>query len=147
MTAELNGPLSDPTRLAIMSVLCAVDWCDFAFLRDEVSLSDSALSKQLTTLKNDGQIEQRRTYLGRVPKPGSALPMRACAASSPTPRRCSRSSRGRPPGPDRPKAHPGTTRIQRPTRQRRLSTDHLPEGFQQPHSTRRRLPVEGLARR
>jgi DNA-binding transcriptional ArsR family regulator len=64
----LDRLLSDPTRLAIMSVLCAVDWCDFAFLRDEVSLSDSALSKQLTTLKNSGQIEQRRIYLGRVPK-------------------------------------------------------------------------------
>ena len=46
MTAALHRLLSDPTRLAIMSVLCAVDWCDFAFLRDEVSLSDSALSKQ-----------------------------------------------------------------------------------------------------
>jgi DNA-binding transcriptional ArsR family regulator len=68
MTAKLDRLLSDPTRLAIMSVLCAVEWCDFAFLRDEVSLSDSALSKQLTTLRNDGQIEQRRTYLGRVPK-------------------------------------------------------------------------------
>jgi DNA-binding transcriptional ArsR family regulator len=69
MTAPgLDRLLSDPTRLAIMSVLGTVDWCDFAFLRDAVSLSDSALSKQLTTLKNDGQVEQRRTYLGRVPK-------------------------------------------------------------------------------
>ena len=68
MTAELDRLLSDPTRLAIMAVLAAVDWCDFAFLRDEVRLSDSALSKQLTTLKNDGQVEQSRTYLGRVPK-------------------------------------------------------------------------------
>ncbi len=68
MTAALHRLLVDPTRLAIMSILCAVDWCDFAFLRDEVSLSDSALSKQFTTLKNDGQIEQRRTYLGPVPK-------------------------------------------------------------------------------
>jgi DNA-binding HxlR family transcriptional regulator len=51
-----------------MSVLSAADWCDFAFLRDEVALSDSALSKQLTTLKNDGQIEQHRAYIGRVPK-------------------------------------------------------------------------------
>ncbi|GAA2190122.1 winged helix-turn-helix domain-containing protein [Micromonospora lupini] len=64
----LDRLLSDPTRLAIMSVLTAADWCDFAFLRDAVSLSDSALSKQLSTLKNDGQIEQRRTYHGRVPK-------------------------------------------------------------------------------
>ncbi len=68
MTAHLDRLLSDPTRLAIMSVLCAVDWCEFAFLRDQVSLSDSALSKQLATLKNDGQVEQRRTYHGRVPR-------------------------------------------------------------------------------
>lgn len=65
---ELDRLLSDPTRLAIMSVLCAAQWCDFAFLRDAVSLSDSALSKQLATLKKEGHVEQRRTYLGRVPK-------------------------------------------------------------------------------
>ncbi|WP_354670832.1 transcriptional regulator [Actinomadura sp. DC4] len=64
----LDRLLSDPTRLAIMSVICAVEWCDFAFLRDSVSLSDSALSKQLATLKKDEYVEQRRTYLGRVPK-------------------------------------------------------------------------------
>ncbi|MYW93264.1 transcriptional regulator [Amycolatopsis rubida] len=64
----LDRLLSDPTRLAIMSVLSAVDWCDFAFLRDAVSLSDSALSKQLTTLRTNGHIEQQRKYLGRVPK-------------------------------------------------------------------------------
>lgn len=60
--------LSDPTRPAIMSVLGAAQWCDFAFLRDAVSLSDSALFKQLATLKKDGYVEQRRTYAGRVPK-------------------------------------------------------------------------------
>jgi DNA-binding HxlR family transcriptional regulator len=54
--------------LAIMSILCTVEWCDFAFLRDAVSLSESALSKQLATLQNDGQIERQRKYLGRVPK-------------------------------------------------------------------------------
>jgi DNA-binding transcriptional ArsR family regulator len=67
-TPGLDRLLSDPTRLAIMSVLCAVEWCDFSFLRDSVSLSDSALSKQLATLKKDGLVEQQRTYLGRVPK-------------------------------------------------------------------------------
>jgi DNA-binding transcriptional ArsR family regulator len=66
--AGLDRLLSDPTRLAIMSVLCAAEWCDFAFLRDSVQLSDSALSKQLTTLRKDDLIEQQRTYLGRVPK-------------------------------------------------------------------------------
>lgn len=65
---RLDRLLSDPTRLAIMSVLSAADWCDFAFLRDSVALSDSALSKQLSTLKNGDYVEQRRTYLGRVPR-------------------------------------------------------------------------------
>ncbi|AGL16914.1 transcriptional regulator [Actinoplanes sp. N902-109] len=65
---RLDRLLSDPTRLAIMSVLGTVEWCDFGFLRDAVVLSDSALSKQLTTLKNDGLVEQQRTYQGRVPK-------------------------------------------------------------------------------
>jgi DNA-binding transcriptional ArsR family regulator len=65
---ELDRLLSDPTRLAIMSVLCAAEWCDFAFLRDAVSLSDSALSKQLATLRKEDYVEQQRTYLGRVPK-------------------------------------------------------------------------------
>jgi DNA-binding transcriptional ArsR family regulator len=67
-TSGLDRLLSDPTRLAIMSVLCAAEWCDFSFVRDAVSLSDSALSKQLTTLRKDGYAELRRTYLGRVPK-------------------------------------------------------------------------------
>jgi DNA-binding transcriptional ArsR family regulator len=67
-TPELDRLLSDPTRLAIMSVLCAAEWCDFAFLRDEVSLSDSALSKQLATLRKEEYVEQQRAYLGRIPK-------------------------------------------------------------------------------
>jgi len=65
---ELDRLLSDPTRLAIMSVLCAAEWCDFAFLRDEVPLSDSALSKQLATLRKEEYVEQQRAYLGRIPK-------------------------------------------------------------------------------
>lgn len=63
----LDRLLSDPTRLSIMSVLSAAQWCEFAFLREALSMSDSALSKQLTTLKKSGYVEQRRTYLGRVP--------------------------------------------------------------------------------
>ena len=65
---EVDRLLSDPTRLAIMSVLCAAEWCEFAVLRDQVSLSDSALSKQLSTLKKSDYVDQHRAYLGRVPK-------------------------------------------------------------------------------
>jgi len=37
----------------------ATEWADFQFLRDSAGLSDSALSKQLTTLEDAGYIEVR----------------------------------------------------------------------------------------
>ena len=44
------------TRLAIVSLLAATDWADFAFVRDSLELSDSALSKQLSTLQEAGYV-------------------------------------------------------------------------------------------
>ena len=49
-----------PTRLAIVSLLAASEWADFKFIRDSVGLSDSALSKQLTTLEEAGYVEIRK---------------------------------------------------------------------------------------
>jgi DNA-binding MarR family transcriptional regulator len=40
------------TRLSIVALLAGADWVDFAFLRDELGLSESALSKQLSTLQD-----------------------------------------------------------------------------------------------
>ena len=48
------------TRLSIMSLLAAADWADFAFVRDQVGLSDSALSKQLATLEEAGYVAIER---------------------------------------------------------------------------------------
>ena len=42
------------TRLSIVALLAAADWMDFAFIRDELGLSESALSKQLSTLEGGG---------------------------------------------------------------------------------------------
>jgi DNA-binding MarR family transcriptional regulator len=39
------------TRLSLVAVLASTDWADFAYLKDRLQLSDSALSKQLTTLE------------------------------------------------------------------------------------------------
>jgi DNA-binding MarR family transcriptional regulator len=44
------------TRLSIVALLAAADWVDFAFVRDTLGLSDSALSKQFTTLETAGYI-------------------------------------------------------------------------------------------
>lgn len=44
------------TRLSIVALLAAADWAEFAFLREQLALSDSALSKQLSTLEDAGYV-------------------------------------------------------------------------------------------
>ncbi len=61
MTAAKFDELIHPgTRLSLVALLSAVDWAEFAFLRDELALSDSALSKQLSTLEDAGYVEIER---------------------------------------------------------------------------------------
>ena len=57
-----------PTRLSIVSLLAATDWADFKFLRDTVGLSDSALSKQLTTLEEAGYVDIRKSFVAKRPR-------------------------------------------------------------------------------
>lgn len=67
------------TRLQIVSLLAAADWADFAFIRDQLDLSDSALSKQLSTLEEAGYVvierplsERRRRVRARLTPVGRA---------------------------------------------------------------------------
>lgn len=62
-----------PTRLSLVALLAAGEWADFAFLRESVGLSDSALSKQLTTLENAGYIEIRKSFAGKRPRTSARL--------------------------------------------------------------------------
>jgi DNA-binding MarR family transcriptional regulator len=54
-----------PTRLSIVALLAAADWADFTFVRDSLSLSDSALSKQVSILEQAGYVTVRKTGAGR----------------------------------------------------------------------------------
>ena len=80
MTAAKFDELIHPsTRLSLVALLAAADWADFAFLREELALSDSALSKQLSTLEDAGyvQIERllhnhRRRVRARLTEVGNA---------------------------------------------------------------------------
>src|SRR5262245_33355429 len=66
MTAAGFDELIHPsTRLSIVALLAAVDWADFAFIRDELELSDSALSKQLATLEEAGYVTTERPLSDR----------------------------------------------------------------------------------
>ena len=53
------------TRLSIVALLAAADWAEFAFLRDRLELSDSALSKQLSTLEEAGYVDIERPVRDR----------------------------------------------------------------------------------
>ena len=53
------------TRLSIVALLAAADWVDFAFVRDSLGLSDSALSKQFATLEGAGYIAIERPLADR----------------------------------------------------------------------------------
>jgi DNA-binding transcriptional ArsR family regulator len=66
--AKLDQLLLDPTRLAIVSLLAATEWAEFGFVRDSVKLSDSALSKQITTLSKNDYVEVRKGYVGKRPR-------------------------------------------------------------------------------
>jgi DNA-binding MarR family transcriptional regulator len=66
--ADLDPLLLDPTRLSIVSLLVATDWAEFGWVRDAVTMSDSALSKQVTNLNRQGYVEVRKGYVGKRPR-------------------------------------------------------------------------------
>ncbi|MFG2606541.1 winged helix-turn-helix domain-containing protein [Streptomyces sp. NPDC048514] len=71
--AQVDPALVDPTRLAIVSLLSSTKWVEFAFVRDTVGLSDSALSKQIAKLEGRDYVEAKRGYVGKRPRTWLAL--------------------------------------------------------------------------
>ncbi len=72
-TARFDELIHAPTRLAIVSLLAASEWADFKFIRDELSMSDSALSKQLTILESAGYVDIRKGFVGKRPRTSAML--------------------------------------------------------------------------
>jgi DNA-binding transcriptional ArsR family regulator len=70
---RLDELIHPPTRLAIVSLLAAVEWADFKVIRDQVGLSDSALSKQLSTLERAGYVQIRKAFVGKLPRTSARL--------------------------------------------------------------------------
>jgi DNA-binding MarR family transcriptional regulator len=63
--ASFDELIHPATRLSIVALLAAADWADFAFVRDQLGLSDSALSKQLATLEEAGYLTIERPLFDR----------------------------------------------------------------------------------
>jgi DNA-binding MarR family transcriptional regulator len=59
-------PLIHPSpRISLVAILAAADWVEFAYLKEQLALSDSALSKHLSTLEAAGYVDTRRPATGR----------------------------------------------------------------------------------
>lgn len=54
-----------PTRLSLMALLAATEWAEFGFLKQSLELTDSALSKQVSTLAEAGYATIRKEGAGR----------------------------------------------------------------------------------
>ncbi len=67
-----------PARLSILSLLAPAEWVTFAFLRDTIATTDSALSKQLKALEEAGFVQvtkdrgSRRSTSVRLTEQGRA---------------------------------------------------------------------------
>ena len=64
----LDPALLDPTRFSIVSLLVATKWAEFGFVRDAIGMSDSALSKQITTLSKLNYVDVEKGYVGKRPR-------------------------------------------------------------------------------
>ncbi|MBG0564179.1 winged helix-turn-helix domain-containing protein [Actinoplanes aureus] len=72
-TPRFDELIHAPTRLSLVSLLAATEWAEFKFLRDSIGLSDSALSKQLTTLEEAGYVDIRKSFVGKRPRTSARL--------------------------------------------------------------------------
>lgn len=66
--ANLDEHLTHPVRFSIAALLAQLDLADFAFVRDEVEVSDSVLSRQVSTLEEAGLVEVLKDFVGKRPR-------------------------------------------------------------------------------
>lgn len=53
-----------PLRLRLCSILAAVDEVEFSVIREQLEVSDSALSKHITTLSDSSYVKVRKGRVG-----------------------------------------------------------------------------------
>lgn len=69
----LDEVIHAPVRFSIVATLAAADKAEFAFVRDTVEVSDSVLSRQVTTLEKAGYVAVTKGYVGKRPRTWLAL--------------------------------------------------------------------------
>ena len=62
---ELDDLFGHPVRFSIIALLGAADRAEFGFVRDQVEISDSMLSKQVSALEQAGYIKVHKGFIGK----------------------------------------------------------------------------------
>jgi DNA-binding MarR family transcriptional regulator len=62
---QLDELLTHPVRFSIVAMLAAIDRAYFGFVRDQIEISDSMLSKQMTALEQAGYVKVRKAFVGK----------------------------------------------------------------------------------
>ncbi|MFV6025858.1 winged helix-turn-helix domain-containing protein [Streptomyces sp. NPDC056264] len=60
--------MASAVRLSIVAALAAVEKAEFAYVRDLVEITDSALSKQVSRLEEAGWVTVEKGQVGRRPR-------------------------------------------------------------------------------
>ncbi|MGY1806113.1 winged helix-turn-helix domain-containing protein [Blastococcus sp. SYSU D00669] len=64
----LDEHIHAPVRFSVVATLAATEEAEFGFVRDGVQISDSLLSKTVSSLEQAGYVEVRKGYLGKRPR-------------------------------------------------------------------------------
>ena len=64
----LDDLLGHPVRFSITALLAAADRVEFGFVRDRIEVSDSVLSKQVSTLEQAGYVKVHKGFVGKWPR-------------------------------------------------------------------------------
>jgi DNA-binding MarR family transcriptional regulator len=62
---ELDDLLAHPVRFSVAALLVAASKVEFSFVRDHVEVTDSMLSKQVSTLEQAGYIKVDKGFVGK----------------------------------------------------------------------------------
>jgi DNA-binding MarR family transcriptional regulator len=61
----LDDLLGHPVRFSVAALLAAASKLEFSFVRDHVEVSDSTLSKQVSTLEQAGYVRVDKGFVGK----------------------------------------------------------------------------------
>jgi DNA-binding MarR family transcriptional regulator len=65
---RLDGLVHQPVRFSLLAALAKADELEFRFLREALGVSDSVLSRQVSTLEDAGYLTVRKGYVGKRPR-------------------------------------------------------------------------------